>query len=642
MVTPLHLALEIDGAGAHPAAWRRAAHTPVRLLTPSRLRPLGRAAENAGFTLVTLADDLTPPDAGPIGRIGAMERAAFIAASTTPLGIAPTVSTSYAEPFHTSSQLASLDHIAVGRAGWVVGVSSSPDTARAWGRRALPDAEAHRREARDSVRAVRELWDSWEDDAVIRDVATSRYLDRDRLHYIDFTGETFAVKGPAIVPRPPQGQVLVIAPDGEADVALVAGSAPRRTASPLTFAEVEIALDTPEAPADDRIADLGTWPERGRLRYTGAADGLVRLLSDLAGVVDGARLHPLVLDEDLGVLSPDPASYTRVAQTAERGLFDAFFLGEGLRLREVDGRIHDLDIAGRPDAITQLAALAAQTRRIGLVSTSNTTFNEPADLARRLSGLDLLSEGRAGWNVVTTDNAWTGANFRRGGYLDHADRYRRAEDFLSTARAIWDGWDDDAIATSADAPAWSHPVDRIRRRGPHVDVDLTPTLPRSTQGHPVIFQAGDSAEGRDFAARNADGPLPAEDPVIEENTGAFGARRVKDPFADVARWRAAAAANGWSLRETVIALGPQRGHQGTPAGLAEKFPRFARNGAIHGFNITPYLIPDGLDDIVELLVPELQERGGYRTAYTGTTLREHLGLREPLTRREPRAARAAS
>lgn len=91
----------------------------------------------------------------------------------------------------------------------------------------------------------------------------------------------------------------------------------------------------------------------------------------------------------------DPASFRQVARTAERGLFDAFFLGEGLRLREVDGKIHDLDVAGRPDAITQLAALAAVTDRIGLVSTSNTTFNEAPDLARRLSGLDLLSEGRA-------------------------------------------------------------------------------------------------------------------------------------------------------------------------------------------------------------------------------------------------------
>ncbi|MFC8460505.1 hypothetical protein ACFUJ0_27275 [Streptomyces sp. NPDC057242] len=99
-----------------------------------------------------------------------------------------------------------------------------------------------------------------------------------------------------------------------------------------------------------------------------------------------------------------------------------------------------------------------------------------------------------------------------------------------------------------------------------------------------------------------------------------------DPRAVVAEWRAKAGANGWSLRETVIELGPQRGHVGTPAGLAEKFARFVRHGALDGFNVSPYLVPDGLDDIVELLVPELQERGVYRTAYTGTTLREHLGL----------------
>src|SRR4029450_10837930 len=118
---------------------------------------------------------------------------------------------------------------------------------------------------------------------------------------------------------------------------------------------------------------------------------------------------------------------------------------------EINGQVHDLDIAGRPEAITQLAALAAVTTHIGLVSTSNTTYNDPADLARRFSGLDLLSGGRAGWNVVTTDNAWTGANFRRGGYLDHADRYRRAEQVLGAARAIWDSWADDAIARAAEA-----------------------------------------------------------------------------------------------------------------------------------------------------------------------------------------------
>jgi alkanesulfonate monooxygenase SsuD/methylene tetrahydromethanopterin reductase-like flavin-dependent oxidoreductase (luciferase family) len=105
-------------------------------------------------------------------------------------------------------------------------------------------------------------------------------------------------------------------------------------------------------------------------------------------------------------------TFTGVVRLLERGLFDAFFLGEGLRVRENRGRVHDLDVAGRPDAITQLSALAGATERIGLVATQNATYNFPADLARRLASLDLLSDGRAGWNIVTTDNAWTGENFR--------------------------------------------------------------------------------------------------------------------------------------------------------------------------------------------------------------------------------------
>lgn len=307
----VHLALEVDGDGVHPAAWRRAAHTPDQLLRPARWRTVGQAAENAGFALVTLDDSMLPPDrgAGPVGRIGAMERAAFVAASTTLLGIAPTVSTSYAEPFHTSSQLASLDHISTGRAGWVVATSPEPEAARAWGRPLVPDAAAHRREAGDSVQVARQLWDSWDDDAVIRDVATSRYLDRERLHYIDFTGHSFAVKGPAIVPRPPQGQVVVFAPAGllpDEQVDVTLSTEPRRADTPLTFVELEVALDVPGATAAERVDDLARhapWPDRGRRRYLGGPDGLVRLLSDLGGHVDGVRLHPLVLDEDLGVLS---------------------------------------------------------------------------------------------------------------------------------------------------------------------------------------------------------------------------------------------------------------------------------------------------------------------------------------------------
>ena len=129
-------------------------------------------------------------------------------------------------------------------------------------------------------------------------------------------------------------------------------------------------------------------------------------------------------------------SFVHLARTAERGLFDFFFLAEGLRLREHRGRIHDLDVVGRPDTFTVLAALAGVTERLGLAGTVNTTFNEPFEVARQFATLDHLSDGRAGWNMVTSSDAFTGENFRRGGFLDHADRYRRAEEFITVARDV--------------------------------------------------------------------------------------------------------------------------------------------------------------------------------------------------------------
>lgn len=310
------LGIELDGEGFHPAAWRRAAHEPDQLLTARTLRERVAAAENAGFTYATFDDSIRPPAAGPAGRVDAPTRASFVAPITSTLGLVPTVATTYAEPFHTASQLATLDYASRGRAGWLA--TQDPAAAATWGRPAVTGPDALAVEQRDSVEVARRLWDSWEDDAVIRDHTTGRFLDRDKLHYADFTGATFAVKGPAIVPRPPQGQVVVFAGDtaADADVVLVAAElvqevidaldAARAAGGALVFAEIEVVLDTPDATAAERLAALdadASAESTGRLRFSGSPRDLVALLTRLAQHADGVRLHPAVLDEDLPVLA---------------------------------------------------------------------------------------------------------------------------------------------------------------------------------------------------------------------------------------------------------------------------------------------------------------------------------------------------
>ncbi|MFC9629737.1 NtaA/DmoA family FMN-dependent monooxygenase [Streptomyces mirabilis] len=398
----------------------------------------------------------------------------------------------------------------------------------------------------------------------------------------------------------------------------------------------------------------------------------------------------------------DFASFEHLARTAERGLFDFFFLAEGLRLREHKGRIHDLDVVGRPESITVLNALAAVTERLGLAATVNATFNEPYELARRLVTLDHLSGGRAAWNVVTSSDAFTGENFRRGGFLDRADRYARAAEFVATARELWDSWTPEGVARP------------FAHQGRHFDIAGEFGLPRSPQGQPVVIQAGDSDEGREFAAATADvvftrhgtldagrefyadvkgrlatygrspedlkimpgvtvvlgdtaadareraaeirhrqvspqnallaleriwgvdlssydpdGPLPDIDPEPEPAL-AQGRVPVADPLAVAERWRALSRAKGLSIRQTVIEASGRQSFVGTPETVAAELDEFVTAGAADGFILVPHLTPGGLDEFVDRVVPLLQERGAFRTEYTGTTLRSHLGLPEPV------------
>jgi len=202
----------------------------------------------------------------------------------------------------------------------------------------------------------------------------------------------------------------------------------------------------------------------------------------------------------------DFRSFTHFAQTAERGKFDFLFLAEGLRLREQGGQIYDLDVVGRPDTFTVLAALAAVTDRLGLAGTINSTFNEPYEVARQFATLDHLSDGRAAWNVVTSWDAFTGENFRRGGFLAEDQRYSRAESFLAAAHTLFDSWQGDEIVADKESGTFlSDPrAGEFSYRDEHFDIAGRFDVPRSPQGRPVIFQAGDSDHGREFAARAAD------------------------------------------------------------------------------------------------------------------------------------------
>ncbi|WP_333767927.1 NtaA/DmoA family FMN-dependent monooxygenase [Streptomyces sp. IBSBF 2435] len=202
----------------------------------------------------------------------------------------------------------------------------------------------------------------------------------------------------------------------------------------------------------------------------------------------------------------DFSSFVHLARTAERAKFDFLFLAEGLRLREQGGEIYDLDVVGRPDTFTVLAALAAVTDRLGLAGTINSTFNEPYEVARQFASLDHLSAGRAAWNVVTSWDAFTGENFRRGGFLAQEDRYSRARQFLETTGELFDSWHgDEIIADKATGRFLRDPAaGAFRHKDEHFDIAGRFNVPRSPQGRPVIFQAGDSDAGRDFAASSAD------------------------------------------------------------------------------------------------------------------------------------------
>lgn len=350
---PLRLALELSGAGGHPAAGRHlgpAGADPSHLLTLGYARDVAVAAEAAGFDLLVLDDSLAPGGETPealSGRLDALTVAAALGPLTRTIGLAPVVTTTHTEPFHVAKNLQSLDWVSRGRAAWKPAVSTTAAEARAFGRKdpaQLADRAELWAEAADVVEVARRLWDSWEDDAIIRHAPTGRFVDRTKLHYIDFASERFSVRGPSITPRSPQAQppILIELDDSapatawrlaarEADLVVLRGpdpdavrvlradldrllaTEPRSGPAPAVLAALDVLLDTAEASAADRLRALDASaeaaglarPAPGTATHVGSGAELAAAFSRWRAAVDldGFLLRPAVAPVDLAAFA---------------------------------------------------------------------------------------------------------------------------------------------------------------------------------------------------------------------------------------------------------------------------------------------------------------------------------------------------
>ncbi len=380
----------------------------------------------------------------------------------------------------------------------------------------------------------------------------------------------------------------------------------------------------------------------------------------------------------------------RLAQTAERGLFDLVFFEDAAGVREA--RVELAAQTSRSigfEPISLLAALAAHTSGIGLVATASSSYNEPYALARAFATLDLVSGGRAGWNLVTSASEIEAANFGAQGLRAHRDRYARAGEFARIVQALW-------------SP--STRFGTIGHAGESFAVAQGLGVPASPQGSPVMVQAGSSDVGRDLAARTADvvfvavqtldsakafyddvkartaqvgrDPdrikiLPGMSPVVADSrdearekfdelqslipdevglallasylsTDALDGLPLDGPMPDLKANEGMQSRQqlvidqsrreGLSIRQVAQHFAGARGHWrlvGTAADVADELEAWFKGGACDGFNVLPPYFPGDLDIFVERVIPELQRRGLFRTSYEGTTLRANLGVELP-------------
>ncbi|EIZ78140.1 luciferase-like monooxygenase [Novosphingobium sp. Rr 2-17] len=410
---------------------------------------------------------------------------------------------------------------------------------------------------------------------------------------------------------------------------------------------------------------------------------------------------------DVDPRAPFRFDYWRdLAQKAEAAKFDAVFLADNVALFGASPEA----IAYNPpvytsEPLTQLAALATHTSRIGLIATVSSTYLAPYHVARKFAALDQLSGGRAGWNLVTSGSDTEAANFGLDHQLAHDKRYEIAAEHVAVVQALWDSFDDDPVLADKQSGQFYDPAKLryIDHKGEHFQVRGPLQTGRPTQGHPVIVQAGSSEDGQKLAAATAELVFTAQQSLeasrafvqgLKDRAQALGRSRddllvlpgvtiyvaptreeaeaklaLLHAFVDEAGalqsikafldwdltqvdidgppppppftegWQSrqklfydVAVAEKLTVRQLIARMAAARGHLvlvGTPTDVVDELEAWFESGAADGFNILAPTFPYGLDDVIELVLPELRRRGLFREDYEGSTLREHLGLKRP-------------
>lgn len=404
--------------------------------------------------------------------------------------------------------------------------------------------------------------------------------------------------------------------------------------------------------------------------------------------------------------------FVHVAQMAERAKMDAIFFADSASVQPVDliekgdptaGMIYRVT---RLEPMSLLPALAAVTKHIGLIATATTTYNEPYHIARRFGTLDLISKGRGGWNLVTSQTESEAQNFGFESHMEHDERYERAEEFVDVTNGLWDSWDYDAIIEDKAKAQYFDPkkVHVLNHKGKYFDVRGPLDILRSPQGRPVIAQAGASGPGKNLAARVADLVFSAQQTIDsskafydELKATAVGFGRNPDdikvmpglaaivgrtdeeanetreqlrsgitddqalrslyriaggldltkfpldgpmpelPLTNAAQARQKilmdlAKREKLTLRQAARRFAENQAHNvvaGSPSTIADVMQEWFEKGAADGFCVMPPFYPRGVENITNLLIPELQRRGLFRTEYEGKTLRENLGVSVP-------------